>query len=112
MEVSSEHAAPLPEPVAERRTYSHRLVPGTLVQQVVKVSFLRMLGLTLGSILSGRSGHWVGASASAGAESLTVLLWNASPSRARSLWGPGGRGTSSPLCHGLGRDRINAGCGC
>uniref|UniRef100_A0A8C0TUJ9 C2H2-type domain-containing protein n=3 Tax=Canis lupus TaxID=9612 RepID=A0A8C0TUJ9_CANLF len=29
MEVSSEHAAPLPEPVAERRTYSHR-IPSTI----------------------------------------------------------------------------------
>lgn len=50
MEVCSEHAAPRPDPVGERRTYSHRFVPGVFPQQVPSVCFMRtMLGLSSGS---------------------------------------------------------------
>lgn len=75
MEVCSEHAAPLPEPVGERRTYSHRLVPAVCPQQVLNVCFMRMtLGLTLGSILTERSRCWVGVLASTAVESLTISV--------------------------------------
>lgn len=75
MEVCSEHAASLPEPVGERRTSSHRSVPGILLRQVVSVCFVRrMLGWALGSRLPERRGCGVGVLASAGVESPTESL--------------------------------------
>lgn len=58
MEVCSEHAASLPEPVGERRTSSHRSVPGVFLKQVLSVGFVRtVLGWALGSSRPERRGR-------------------------------------------------------
>ena len=115
MEVCSEHAASLPEPVGERRTSSHRSVPGILLRQVVSVCFVRrMLGWALGSSLPERRELecWLQQELRARP---VLFLSSHFVSCARPVLGPEaqeGKAPSPPLHRGLNWDGRNVGCRC